>query len=602
MRALFALNPYLWRYRRHLLWGVLFIVLSNLFAVYPAQIVRGAINMVGDFLKLYQQFEGFSLADQVRGVLIDSLLLFGLLVLGMALARGLFLFLTRQTIIVMSRLIEFDLRNDLYDHFQGLSLTFYRRNRTGDLMARLTEDVSRVRMYLGPGIMYTLNTFTLFIVVVTTMITVNPELTLYAMLPMPVLSYVVYYVESIIQRRSERIQRQLSHLTTFTQEIFSGIRVVKAYVKEKFNARRFAEESEVYKEKSMHLARVDSLFFPVVVLLVGMSVVLTVWVGGEKVIAGQITIGNIAEFIIYINLITWPIVSIGWITTMIQRAEASQVRLNELLRERSEIEFRADETPVSEASLSFDAVSYTYPDTGIDALREVSFSLKPGQKLGIVGPTGSGKSTFCALIPRLLDPELGEVSLEGRPLQAYGKDALRQAIGYAPQDVFLFSDTVADNISFGHGDASRADIEQAARWASIHDSIADFAEGYDTLVGERGVTLSGGQKQRISIARAWVRQPKLLVLDDVLSAVDTRTEETILNGLRQYRERNPEVAVVMVAHRLSCIQDADLILVLQDGEVVERGTHGELVEADGYYARIHQKQLAEATNEESASN
>jgi len=596
MKALFALNPYIWKYKKHLFLGIVFVVISNIFTVYPAQIVRNALNMVEEVVLHYQLFANTTLTGQLDSMLSRSLLLFAGLVVLMALLRGVFLFFTRQTLIVMSRLVEYDLRNDLYQHFQEMSLSFYRRNRTGDLMARLTEDVSRVRMYLGPGIMYTINTISLAIVVVTTMLMVNPELTFYTLLPLPILSYLIYYVESIIQNRSERIQRQLSRLTTFAQEIFSGIRVVKAYVKEEESAQKFEEESEVYKQKSLHLARVDAIFYPLVVMLVGLSTILAVWIGGESVIAGRLSIGNIAEFIIYINILTWPIVAIGWVTTLIQRAAASQVRLNELLAQRNEIKFPPASPPVQQAGLVFEEVSFTYPDTGIAAIQELSFELRPGQKLGIVGPTGSGKSTLCALIPRLFQIDSGEIRLGGRRLETYARLPLRQAIGYAPQDVFLFSDTIHNNIAFGLPQASRQQVEEAAALAAIKDSIMEFPLQFDTRVGERGVTLSGGQKQRISIARAWIRQPNILILDDVLSAVDTKTEETILQNLRTYRQQHQNAIVLMVAHRISCIQDADLIIVLENGRLTQRGTHEELIQQNGYYSRIYEKQLLEESS------
>lgn len=569
------------------------MLISNVFGVYPPQVVRAAIDMVGDLLEINKLHQGFAAAGQLRGLIFQSLLVFGGLVLIFSLLRGFFLFLTRQTLIVMSRKVEYDQRNDIYDHYQNLSLSFFRRNKTGDLMARITEDIGRVRMYLGPGIMYTLNTISMGIIVIITMLMVNPEFTIYAILPLPILSFSIYYVESIVQKRSDFIQQQLSRLTTFTQEIFSGIRVVKAYTREKETSQRFTEESEEYKERSMSLVKVNSLFFPLIMLLVGLSTVLTVWIGGQKVIAGTVSLGNVAEFIIYINMLTWPIIAIGWVTTLIQRAGASQVRINEILSQKSELDFPASGPELQRADLRFEKVSYTYAHTGIKAMDQVSFHLRPGQKLGILGPTGSGKSTLCNLIPRMLDTDSGDIILDGHNIREFPRDGLRKRIGYAPQDVFLFSDSIKSNIAFGLPDATDEAIFEAAKRAGIYENIMEFPQQFDTIVGERGVTLSGGQKQRLALARAWLGNPAIIILDDSLSAVDTRTEELILSGLRAAREANPDMSVIMVSHRISTIQDADMILVLQDGRITERGNHAELMEKGGYYASIQQKQLIE---------
>lgn len=593
MKALRSLNKYIWKYKRLLLLGIVFVIISNIFGVYPPQIVRSAIDLVGDLVRMNELHEGFAVKAEIGAMIARSLMIFAGLVILLALLRGLFLFFTRQTLIVMSRRVEYDLRNDIYDHYQNLTLSFYRKNRTGDLMARITEDVGRVRMYLGPGIMYTINTISLAIIVVSTMLMVNPSLTLYTIAPLPILSLLIYYVENHVLRRSDRIQQQLSRLTAFTQEIFSGIRVTKAYVREDDFSEKFAEESNEYKSRSMSLIRLNSLFFPLVMLLVGLSTALTVWVGAEKVIAGSLSIGNIAEFIIYVNMLTWPIIAIGWVTSLIQRAAASQERINQLMREVPDISFPESDQKIQRAQIRFENVSYTYPHTGIQALKNVSFEVKPGEKLGILGATGSGKSTLCNLVPRLLDPDEGRILIDGMEVTSYSKENLRNEIGYAPQDVFLFSETIRENVAFGMPGATDEEVEYATRQAGIYDNITGFPEKFATMVGERGVTLSGGQKQRLALARAWIRQPKILILDDSLSAVDTKTEELILTNLRKARTDNADMSIIMVSHRISTIQDADRIIVLEDGKIVEQGTHHDLVAADGYYSTIYNKQLIE---------
>ena len=593
-----SLRPYLWQHRVPLFWGIVFIVLSNAFSIYPAQIVREAFDLVADLIRIQKLLHGFSAQPLQQDLFTLSLLMFGGLVMAAAIVRGFFLYLMRQTIIVTSRKIEYQQKNELFDCYQDYSLSLLRRQQTGDLMARISEDIGNVRMFTGPGIMYTLNTITLFIMVMVTMLYVNAELTLYALLPMPALALAIYAVHSTINKRSEEASAQLSTITSVTQEAYSGIRLLRSYAREGAAREQFEQGSEVYTQKALRLARVDALFFPTIMLLIGLSTIFTIWIGGEKVHEGTISLGNIAEFVLYITLLTWPVASLGWITSMIQKAAASQKRINEMLALTSEIEFASGSLVVIEPRIAFENVSFTYDDTGIAAVRSVSFRVEPGQHVGIVGATGSGKTSLVNLLLRMFDRQSGEILIEGRPIEAYGKDALRAVFGYVPQDVFLFSDTLANNIAFGRPDATRAEVEAAAQFAGVYADIMGFPEGFETVIGERGVTLSGGQKQRVSIARAILRRPKVLILDDALSAVDTQTEAAILANLHlgielpdgsRYRP-----TLLVVSHRLSAVTQADEIIVLADGEVAERGRHAQLIARGGRYAMLYQRQLLEA--------
>lgn len=588
MKELRYLNKYLLKYKYHLLLGTVFIIITNVVAIIPAQIVRHAINLVKENIDLYALFSGSQLQQDLYGIFASSILIAGVLIVSMAVLRGVFLFFVRQTIIVMSRLIEYDLKNEIYSHYQTLPLSFYRRNNTGDLMARVSEDVSRVRMYLGPAIMYGINLVTLFIIVIGYMITVNPKLTLYSLLPLPVLSISIYLVSSVMNKRSEEIQQSLSALSTFVQEAFSGIRVLKSFVREQDSEHQFALESEDYRVKSLRLTFVNALFFPLIMGLIGMSVVLTVFIGGDQVIDGSLTIGNIAEFIIYVNMLTWPVASLGWVTSLIQRADASQKRINEFLKIKTDIVSLQDLSKEIKGQIKFDKVSFTYPDSGIEALQSVSFKVDPGQSIAIIGTTGSGKSTIANIICRLYDVSSGTVNIDGEDIRNYQLPHLRKSIGYVPQDVFLFSDTINNNIGFGNGNLDREQIIQAAKDSDLYQNISQFPNGFETVLGERGITLSGGQKQRVSIARAIIRKPKILILDDSLSAVDTKTEHNILSNLQDIMK---DCTTVIISHRVSSAKLADHILVLDGGRIIEQGKEEELMAQNGVYKELYDKQI-----------
>ncbi len=574
--------------------GVLFIILANWFNLYPAQIFRTSIDVVIETVNSYNLLEGSELQASVYDDLVKSLLIFAIILLGVALIKGAFTFFMRFTIIMVSRFIEYDLKNDIYKHYQALDTSFYKNNKTGDIMNRIGDDVSKVRMYLGPSIMYLINLVVLFTLVITTMVSINAELSLYILLPLPIMSVTIYYVSRLINIKSEKVQEQLSKIFSLSQETFSGIRVIKAYNKTSATVDHFNSESKEYKDLSMNLVKTESLFHPIILFLPVLSTLITIYVGGLEVINGTITYGNIGEFVIYINLLTWPVASLGWVTSLIQRAIASQKRINEFLKTEPKIKNTVPEEINIKGKIEFKNVGFTYPESGIEALKDISFKIEPGKTLAIIGKTGSGKSTIVQLLNRLYDTSNGEILIDDQPIKSINLNSLRSQTGCVPQEVFLFSDSIANNISFGtFGNKDNSDLEKvkwAAEKAVVANNIEGFKEGYDTLVGERGVTLSGGQKQRISIARAILKNPSILIFDDCLSAVDTETEEKILENLKEIMV---DKTTIIVSHRISSIQHADHILMIDEGRIIEEGNHESLINAGGHYKNLHLKQLIE---------
>jgi len=585
------LNSYILRYKGRLLIGIVCVILSNFFKAKVPQEIGRALDTT---VEKVQSFKATTITEQSSNIFYDelgsSLFYFGITVLIYALIMGVFMYFMRQTIIYNSRLIEYDLRRDIYEQYQKLDISFFKKNNTGDLMSRISEDVSKVRMYLGPALLYGINLVSLFVMVIYAMVTTNPSLSFYTLLPLPLLSLSIYMVSSVINKKSEAIQIQLASLNSFAHEAYSGIQIIKSYVKEKAFGQAFSDESEVFKIKSLELARVNALFFPLMILLVSISTLLTVLIGGIQVTKGQATAGEIAQFLIYVNMLTWPVTAIGWIASIIQTAEASQKRINEFLNEKSLIVNPTSDVHPIEGDIIFDNVSFTYPNSGIKALSDISFSLKKGEKMIIVGKTASGKSTIAELLMRMYDPQSGKISINDANIKDLNLNNLRHNIGYVPQDVFLFSDTVSNNIRFSNHDADIETVHRFAEHAAVKKDILRLPEGFETRIGERGVTLSGGQKQRLSIARALIKEPKIVVLDDCLSAVDTSTEQHILS---YFKEALKDKSAIIITHRIFSSLKVDKVLVLDGGKALEYGTPAELLEKKGYYYQLLSEQREE---------
>lgn len=570
------------RYKWRLILGTIFIICSNVFFVQQPGLIRDAINEIEDFIANVDP-------QATSNILKQGLWLSGLYTL-LSILKGIFLFFTRQTIIIMSRFIEYDLKNEIYDQYQRLTFNFYKKNATGDLMNRISEDVTKVRMYLGPGIMYTINLFVLFSLVLYKMLSRNAELTLYVLTPLPIMSLLIYFVSRVINKKSEKVQAQQSLLSTIVQETFSGIRVVKSHVKEESVSAKFEKEADLYKKNSMSLALTNAFFMPTIILLIGISTILTIYMGGLQANNGTIDPGEIAEFVVYVNMLTWPFASVGWVTSIVQRAAASQKRINEFLEVDPDINPNHD----AEQEIHFDQdirlnqVSLTYENSGVTALKNIDFNIKKGETIGIIGKTGSGKSTLAYLIMRLLDPSNGNITVDNKRLDELNLDAWRAYMGYVPQEHFLFSDSILNNILFGtKEEVSFERVQEVAKNAGIHDSIMNFPEQYETRLGERGINLSGGQKQRLSIARALIKTPDILVLDDCLSAVDNETEELILQSIKsELRSKT----TLIISHRISSLKYADRIIVMDDGRLVEHGNHEELMSLKGIYFDTYKRQ------------
>ena len=578
MKELQYLNKYFVTYRTQLILGFLITVIARIFSLFAPRLIGNSLTAVETFLSTENaDFEA-----------IKSLLLYNILIIvGTTLISGFFTFLMRQTIINVSRYIEYDLKNEIFWHYQKLTQRFYKNNRTGDLMNRISEDVGKVRMYVGPAFMYSINTVALFIIVIGYMISIAPTLTLYTLIPLPLLSYIIYKLSTIIHDKSTLVQEMLSKMSSFAQESFSGIAVIKSYNLQGTMQKDFDDLSEQSYTKNMALVKVQAWFYPLMILLIGFSNLIVIFVGGNQYIQGEIEIGVLAEFIIYVNMLTWPVAVVGWITNIIQQAEASQKRINAFLKEVPEITDGPGVPQPLQGTIKFKGVTFQYEETGITALSNINLTLKAGSTTGIIGNIGSGKSTLLDLIPRLYDPNKGTISIDGEDLKNFTLEQLREAIGYVPQNAFLFSESIEDNLRFGKAKATHEEIQEATKGAAVHANIQAFKKGYKTLLGERGVTLSGGQIQRVSIARALLKNPTILLLDDCLSAVDTDTEEEILKYLKKFTKNK---TTLIVSHRISSLKHADQIVVLENGKIIQQGKHADLIESEGYYRALHEKQ------------